>query len=102
MLLECFWLDIGATTLGFEWVDYLSGYGVLVLLVIAYVANILGDDLVLQLSSVLMASLAGFVFNFPLDKIFMGDGGAYFVGFMMIVIRLMLGIRNGNLAISSK
>ena len=73
----------------------MSGYSILVLLAIAYVASILGDDLVFQLSLILVASLAGFaVFNFPFGKIFMGDGGAYFVGFMMVSIGLMLGIRN--------
>ncbi len=127
-----FWLDIGITALGFEWVDgYLSsyvvlsllftlrvvgglvnavniidgynglmaGYSVLFLLAICYIANILGDDLVLQLSLVLTASLVGFfVFNFPLGKIFMGDGGAYFAGFMMAVIGLMLSIRNDEVS----
>jgi UDP-GlcNAc:undecaprenyl-phosphate/decaprenyl-phosphate GlcNAc-1-phosphate transferase len=73
----------------------MSGYSILVLLSIAYIANILGDDLVLQLSFLLTLSLLGFfVFNFPFGKIFMGDGGAYFVGFMMAVIGLMLTIRN--------
>jgi UDP-GlcNAc:undecaprenyl-phosphate/decaprenyl-phosphate GlcNAc-1-phosphate transferase len=43
----------------------------------------------------LVSSLFGlFVFNFPLGKIFIGDGGAYFIGFMMAIIGLMLGIRN--------
>lgn len=71
------------------------GYSILVLLAIAYVANILGDDLVLQLSLLLTSSLLGlFVWNFPFGRIFMGDGGAYFVGFMMAIIGLMLGIRN--------
>jgi UDP-N-acetylmuramyl pentapeptide phosphotransferase/UDP-N-acetylglucosamine-1-phosphate transferase len=73
----------------------MSGYSILVLLAISYVANVLGDDLVLQLSLLLVASLAGFfILNFPFGKIFMGDGGAYFVGFMMVSIGLMLGIRN--------
>jgi UDP-GlcNAc:undecaprenyl-phosphate/decaprenyl-phosphate GlcNAc-1-phosphate transferase len=77
----------------------MAGYSVLVLLAIGYIANILGDDLVLQLSLVLTASLVGFfVFNFPLGKIFMGDGGAYFVGFMMAVIGLMLSIRNDEVS----
>ena len=77
----------------------MAGYCVLVLLAIGYIANILGDDLVLQLSLILTASLVGFfVFNFPLGKIFMGDGGAYFVGFMMAVIGLMLGIRNDEVS----
>ena len=73
----------------------LIGYSIAVLLAIAYVANILGDDLVIQLSLILIASLLGvFIFNFPFGKIFMGDGGAYFIGFMMAVIGLMLGNRN--------
>jgi len=77
----------------------MAGYSVLVLLAIAYVSNILGDGLVFQLSLTLIASLAGFfVFNFPLGKIFMGDGGAYFVGLMMAVIGLMLGIRNDEVS----
>ena len=71
------------------------GYSIFVLLAIAFVANILGDGLVLQLSLLLVSSLFGlFVFNFPLGKIFIGDGGAYFIGFMMAIIGLMLGIRN--------
>ena len=73
----------------------LIGYSIAVLLAIAYVANILGDGLVIQLSLILIASLLGvFIFNFPFGKIFMGDGGAYFIGFMMAVIGLMLGNRN--------
>jgi UDP-N-acetylmuramyl pentapeptide phosphotransferase/UDP-N-acetylglucosamine-1-phosphate transferase len=73
----------------------LIGYSIAVLLAIAYVANILGDDLVIQLSLILIESLLGvFIFNFPFGKIFMGDGGAYFIGFMMAVIGLMLGNRN--------
>jgi UDP-GlcNAc:undecaprenyl-phosphate/decaprenyl-phosphate GlcNAc-1-phosphate transferase len=72
-----------------------TGYSITVLIAIAYIANILGDDLVVQLSLILTSSLLGvFIFNFPFGKIFMGDGGAYFVGFMMAVIGLMLGIRN--------
>jgi len=73
----------------------MPGYSILVLLAIAYVASILGDDLVFQLSLILVASLAGFsIFNFPFGKIFMGDGGAYFAGFMMASIGLILVVRN--------
>ena len=71
------------------------GYSVLVLLAVAYVAHMIGDSLIVQLSLLLIFSLFGvLVFNFPLGRIFMGDGGAYFVGFMMALISLMLGIRN--------
>lgn len=45
---------------------------------------------VLTLSLILEFSIAGFyVFNFPPAKIFLGDGGAYFIGFMYSVLPLM-------------
>ena len=73
----------------------LGGYSILVCLAISYVAYILGDTLILQINSIIIASILGFfVFNFPLGKIFIGDGGAYFIGFIMSIIGLMLGIRN--------
>jgi UDP-GlcNAc:undecaprenyl-phosphate/decaprenyl-phosphate GlcNAc-1-phosphate transferase len=82
-----------------EYNGLMTGYGIVVLIAMAYVANILGDDLIIQLSLLLASSLLGiFVFNFPFGKIFMGDGGAYFVGFMMAVIGLMLAIRNEELS----
>jgi len=77
----------------------MAGYSIFVLLAISYIANILGDDLVLQLSLILISSLiAFFVFNFPFGKIFMGDGGAYFIGFILAMIGLMLGIRNEDVS----
>ena len=77
----------------------MTGYSIFVLIAIAYVANILGDGLIVQLSLILIASLSGvFIFNFPFGKIFMGDGGAYFIGFMMATIGLMLGIRNDEVS----
>jgi UDP-GlcNAc:undecaprenyl-phosphate/decaprenyl-phosphate GlcNAc-1-phosphate transferase len=77
----------------------MTGYSIMVLIAIAYVANILGDGLIVQLSLILIASLSGvFIFNFPFGKIFMGDGGAYFIGFMMAAIGLMLGIRNDEVS----
>jgi UDP-GlcNAc:undecaprenyl-phosphate/decaprenyl-phosphate GlcNAc-1-phosphate transferase len=75
------------------------GYSVLALLAIVYIAHILGDDIVMQLCLILIASLLGFfVFNFPFCKIFMGDGGAYFVGFIMAVIGLTLVARHEDLS----
>jgi UDP-GlcNAc:undecaprenyl-phosphate/decaprenyl-phosphate GlcNAc-1-phosphate transferase len=77
----------------------MTGYSIIVLIAIAYVANILGDDLIVQLSLILIASLSSvFIFNFPFGKIFMGDGGAYFVGFMASIIGLMLGIRHDEVS----
>lgn len=48
------------------------------------------------ISSILIGSIFGFyIFNFPPAKIFMGDGGAYFLGFMYSTITLM-GIKKSS------
>ena len=40
---------------------------------------------------VCIASILGFiVFNFPLGKIFLGDGGAYSLGFLLAVVTIMI------------
>jgi len=71
------------------------GYSLIVLLSIAFISFTLGDALILNLSLLLSFSLLGvFIINFPFGKIFAGDGGAYFIGFMIAIIGLMLGIRN--------
>jgi UDP-N-acetylmuramyl pentapeptide phosphotransferase/UDP-N-acetylglucosamine-1-phosphate transferase len=77
----------------------LGGYTILASLAIAYVAYTLGDEMVLNLSSILAISVFGFfVLNFPFGKIFMGDGGAYFLGFMLAIIGLILVGRHEELS----
>ncbi len=77
----------------------LGGYSILAFLAIAYVAYALGDDLMLNISLVLSVSVFGFfIFNFPFGKIFMGDGGAYFLGFVLAFIGLMLADRHEELS----
>jgi len=49
----------------------LSGYSILKFLAIGYVSYSLGDDMIMQLSLILAASIFGFfVHNFPLVNIF--------------------------------
>lgn len=52
------------------------------LLSVGLLAFIVGDDVITQLSCLLMIPLIIFaLFNFPIGKIFCGDTGAYFYGF---------------------
>ena len=52
------------------------------LISLALLAFILGDDITIQLTSLLLIPLILFaLFNFPFGKIFCGDAGAYFYGF---------------------
>lgn len=77
----------------------LGGYSILASLAVAYVSYILGDGLIMQLSFILTVSVLGFfALNFPLGKIFMGDGGAYFIGLVLAILGLMLVDRNAELS----
>jgi len=77
----------------------MSGYAILVSIAMAVVAHQLGDDLIVQLNLLLIMSLLGFfLLNFPFGKLFMGDGGAYFVGFMLSMIGLVFVSRHDELS----
>jgi UDP-GlcNAc:undecaprenyl-phosphate/decaprenyl-phosphate GlcNAc-1-phosphate transferase len=77
----------------------LGGYSILASLAIAYVSYSLGDEMIMQLSLILTAAVLGFfIFNFPFGKIFMGDGGAYFIGIILAIIGLMLVDRHVELS----
>jgi UDP-N-acetylmuramyl pentapeptide phosphotransferase/UDP-N-acetylglucosamine-1-phosphate transferase len=96
-------LVVGGAVNSFNIIDgfngLLGGYTILATLAIAYVAYTLGDGMILQLSLILAASVFGFfVFNFPSGKIFMGDGGAYFIGLILSIIGLMLVDRHEELS----
>ncbi|GAI01961.1 unnamed protein product, partial [marine sediment metagenome] len=49
-----------------------------------------GNNLALILSLILLGAVLGFlIFNFPPAKIFMGDSGAYFLGFILTVLAII-------------
>jgi UDP-N-acetylmuramyl pentapeptide phosphotransferase/UDP-N-acetylglucosamine-1-phosphate transferase len=67
----------------------------LILLALAYVANQVGDPLVLTLAVACAGAVLGFfVWNYPAGLIFLGDGGAYFLGFFVAELALLLVLRN--------
>lgn len=67
----------------------------MIFLAIAYVAFQVGDTLVFSLALAGAGAVLGFfVWNYPMGLIFLGDGGAYFVGFMAAVVALLLLQRN--------
>jgi UDP-N-acetylmuramyl pentapeptide phosphotransferase/UDP-N-acetylglucosamine-1-phosphate transferase len=62
---------------------------------IAYVAYLVGDALVLTCALAgLGAALGFFVWNYPLGLIFLGDGGAYLLGFWVAELSILLVQRN--------
>ncbi len=72
-----------------------AGTVIVILLGFAYVAHNSQDTELLNLCLLLVAVVAGFlVVNYPFGKIFLGDGGAFFLGFLLAQIAIMLPMRN--------
>jgi UDP-N-acetylmuramyl pentapeptide phosphotransferase/UDP-N-acetylglucosamine-1-phosphate transferase len=68
---------------------------IIMLAALGYVAFQVGDPLVLTLALAgIGAALGFFVWNFPAGLIFLGDGGAYFLGFWFAELSLLLLVRN--------
>lgn len=73
----------------------MGGVSVLASLAFAYVSYQLGDMLLFAVSLSLVAALLGFlVWNFPRGLIFAGDAGAYFVGFILAELAVLLVARH--------
>lgn len=72
-----------------------AGSAVLMLLGLAGLGWLADDVLVIKLCLMGAAALIGFLFlNFPFGKIFLGDGGAYLVGFWLAECAVLLLVRN--------
>jgi UDP-N-acetylmuramyl pentapeptide phosphotransferase/UDP-N-acetylglucosamine-1-phosphate transferase len=72
-----------------------AGTVIVILLGFAYVAHGSKDTELLNFSLLLAAVVAGFlIVNYPFGKIFLGDGGAFLLGFFVAQIAIMLPMRN--------
>ena len=68
-----------------------GGFGLLVLISIAVVSAIVGNEAVFYIALMAISAILGFlVLNFPNAKIFLGDGGAYLVGFLLAFLLVIL------------
>lgn len=67
----------------------------LILAAMAYVSYLVGDQLLCTFALTIVGALLGFfVWNFPRGLIFLGDGGAYLVGFLLGELSVLLVLRN--------
>lgn len=72
-----------------------GGYSIIALAALAWVASQVGDQVVLLASLTMLGAMAGFlVWNWPSGKIFLGDGGAYLLGFWLAEVGVLLVARN--------
>ena len=88
-------LMVGGFTNAMNIVDGLnglaSGLALVMLIATGAVAQSLGDAAIVQVCLTLGVATAGFlVLNYPRGSIFLGDGGAYFLGFTVVQLWIVL------------
>lgn len=81
-------LLLTVTVNGFNMIDGLNGLcagtALAALLALAYISGSVGFEFMVHISLALSAAVAGFlIFNFPWGRIFLGDTGAYVLGFLV-------------------
>lgn len=66
---------------------------------LAYVALQVGDLVIAAMAIIVIgATLGFFLWNYPNGLIFLGDGGAYFLGFMLAELAILLLVRNPSVS----
>jgi len=76
----------------------LGGTSIIVFSSFAYMSYLFNDQELLIINVVIVAAILGFIlFNYPKGSIFMGDGGAYLIGFFMAVIAMLLVNRHSEI-----
>lgn len=72
-----------------------AGVSFLIFTTFFVVSLVVKDYTMAYISLICMASILGFlIFNFPSGKIFLGDGGAYSLGFLLAIVAIMIVKRN--------
>jgi UDP-N-acetylmuramyl pentapeptide phosphotransferase/UDP-N-acetylglucosamine-1-phosphate transferase len=72
-----------------------SGTALIALAALGTMAHVQGDAALAQTCMLVGAAVLGFwAVNFPLGKLFLGDGGAYLVGFALAWLAVLLLMRN--------
>ncbi|MEA5466511.1 glycosyltransferase family 4 protein [Leptothoe sp. PORK10 BA2] len=98
-------LWIAGTVNAINWLDGLdglaSGVSAISTLITVGICLLMGEPSVALLAMCLVGSLCGFlIYNFNPACIFMGDGGSYFIGFMLAVISIT-GLVKGAMAVTT-
>ena len=72
---------------------------VIMLASLSYVAFQVGDEAVATLALAGIGAVLGFfIWNYPAGLIFLGDGGAYFLGFFVAELSILLLVRNPSVS----
>lgn len=76
-----------------------SMVSMIMFLSLAYVAFQVGDAFVLTVAFAMVGAIFGFfIWNFPAGAIFLGDGGAYLIGFVLAELAILLIVRHPQIS----
>lgn len=76
-----------------------SGFSALCFMAIIHAASAVGDQEIVHVGTTLLFAVLGFwIVNWPLGKLFLGDGGSYFLGFCIAFIFVALVERNSEIS----
>jgi len=97
ILITC--IAVSGVSHSFNLIDGYNGLtavvGLIIFIGISYVAFQVSDSAILLISLVMIGSTLGFLlWNYPHGLIFLGDGGAYFLGFTAAQLSILLTFRN--------
>ena len=110
VLLPALWISLPFTVLAVagiaQAINIIDGFNglasvvtICMLVSLAYVGWQVGDVFILSGSLMVAGAITGFlIWNYPIGLIFLGDGGAYFIGFMLGELAVLLVMRNGEVS----
>ena len=76
-----------------------SMVGIITLLGLAYLSYLVQDTIILSLSLIMVGAILGFfIWNYPRGLIFLGDGGAYLIGFWIAMLSVLLFARHPSIS----
>jgi UDP-GlcNAc:undecaprenyl-phosphate/decaprenyl-phosphate GlcNAc-1-phosphate transferase len=76
-----------------------SMVAIISLLAIGYVAFKANDPVLASICLIMIGAIGGFfIWNYPRGLIFLGDGGAYLIGYLIATLSILLVIRNSSVS----
>ena len=76
-----------------------SMVGIITLLGLGYIGIKFNDPMIFSLSLIMASAILGFfIWNYPRGLIFLGDGGAYLIGFWIAILSILTVSRHGEIS----
>ena len=111
LLVQYVWLSIALTCFAVSGIanafNIIDGYNglsamvsIFILSALLYVSFQVGDHAIMTAALAMIGAVFGFlVWNYPRGLIFLGDGGAYLIGFWVAELSILLTLRNSTVSV---